>query len=123
MSDHTTERGALTLDAEPTELSARVVDRDGDVWARHAGRWGCLTVASSTQTWSDLWHVCGPLTLVPVPERPARRVVDGNTDPCPAPGYRLHTAVGAGAISEPYLCHGCQTWFTLSRPSQTDAGV
>jgi hypothetical protein len=41
--------------------------------------------------------------------------VDGATDPCPTPGYGgHHTAVGAGAISPPYRCHGCGTWFTLA---------
>lgn len=43
------------------------------------------------------------------------RVVDGATDPCPAPGYAgRHTAVGAGAISQPYRCHGCGAWFTTN---------
>ena len=40
--------------------------------------------------------------------------VDGRTDPCPAPGYGgHHTAVGAGAVSPPYRCHGCGAWFVL----------
>ena len=48
--------------------------------------------------------------------------VDGATDECPTPGYAgKHTAVGAGAISSPYICHGCGTWFTLpnNMPEQT----
>lgn len=40
--------------------------------------------------------------------------VDGRTHPCPTPGYAgRHTAVGAGAISSPYVCHGCSTWFVI----------
>ncbi len=43
------------------------------------------------------------------------QVVDGATDPCPAPGYAgRHTAVGAGAISPPYICHGCGAAFTIT---------
>lgn len=40
--------------------------------------------------------------------------VDGTEHPCPTPGYGGgHVAVGAGAISPPYRCHGCGTWFVL----------
>lgn len=67
MSDPTVEKDHLSIDAEPGKLAARVIDRDGDIWASTGGitgrRWGCLTTASAPQTWSDLWHVCGPLTL------------------------------------------------------------
>lgn len=52
----------------------------------------------------------------PKPAAPGSRQnpVDGRTHPCPTPGYRgHHAAVGAGAISSPYLCHGCSTWFVL----------
>ena len=53
----------IKLNAEPTHPSIRVVDRDGGVWARYAGRWGCLTFQSTPQAWVDLWHVLGPLTF------------------------------------------------------------
>ncbi|RNL64396.1 hypothetical protein EFK50_07685 [Nocardioides marmoriginsengisoli] len=46
---------------EPRDLAARIVDRDGDVWARADNRWGCLTTQSKPQTWRDLVNVCGPL--------------------------------------------------------------
>lgn len=47
-------------------------------------------------------------------ERKAPVTVDGRTDTCPTPGYAgRHTAVGAGAISSPYRCHGCGVWFAL----------
>ncbi|HET6917240.1 MAG TPA: hypothetical protein VFH56_14195 [Acidimicrobiales bacterium] len=47
--------------------------------------------------------------------------VDGATDPCPTPGYGgHHTAVGAGAVSPPYVCHGCGTWFTLPSEKATN---
>lgn len=56
-------RVVIPLRSQPTDPAARVVDRDGDVWALHEGRWGCLTEPSTPQAWIDLWHVCGPLTL------------------------------------------------------------
>lgn len=49
----------------------------------------------------------------PAPGSP-QNPVDGTEHQCPAPGYRgAHVAVGAGAISPPYRCHGCGTWFVL----------
>ena len=69
------------------------------------------------------WHLrvcldCCPAEHDPRPKPAApgsrQNPVDGRTHPCPTPGYRgHHTAVGAGAISSPYLCHGCSTWFVL----------
>jgi hypothetical protein len=69
------------------------------------------------------WHLrvcldCCPAEHDPRP-RPAalggpENPVDGTTHPCPTPGYAgAHVAVGVGAISEPYRCHGCGTWFVL----------
>ncbi|GAA4123310.1 hypothetical protein GCM10022215_29890 [Nocardioides fonticola] len=53
-----------------------------------------------------------------------RRVVDGHTDRCRAPGYQgAHTAVGAGAVAEPYRCHGCGAWFTLTGRAGTPSLV
>lgn len=49
--------------------------------------------------------------------------VDGMKDPCPTPGYAgRHTAVGAGAVSSPYRCHGCGAWFTLPETSPIRSG-
>lgn len=51
----------------PMDLGARVVDRDGDVWARDTGSsWGCLSTQSAPQAWMDLVNVCGPLRLAEV---------------------------------------------------------
>jgi hypothetical protein len=58
------------------------------------------------------------------PSRPPLPVVDGLTDLCPAPGYAgRHTAVGAGAISPPYRCHGCGAWFTLANTTATTSDI
>lgn len=55
-------------------------------------------------------QTCG---ISPAPGTP-QNPVNGATHPCPTPGYAgRHTAVGAGAISSPYVCHGCSTWFVL----------
>lgn len=54
---------------------------------------------------------------------PTINAVDGHTHPCPTPGYAgQHTAVGAGALSSPYRCHGCGTWFTLGEPVEGTTG-
>lgn len=48
----------------PTDLAARVIDRDNDVWARsHDRTWGCITSQSHPQDWTDLVNVCGPLRI------------------------------------------------------------
>jgi hypothetical protein len=61
------------------------------------------------------WRQCRRSSVATLPPQP----VDGTTDPCPAPGYAgRHTAVGAGAVSPPYRCHGCGTWFTLPDPTR-----
>ena len=54
-----------------------------------------------------------PRFALPAPGTP-QNPVNGVTHQCPEPGYAgRHTAVGAGAISPPYVCHGCRTWFVL----------
>lgn len=66
-----------------------------------------------TEAKGTAWRHCKQ-RVAELPPQP----VDGLTDPCPAPGYRLHVAVGAGAISPPYRCHGCGAWFTLPEESK-----
>lgn len=55
---------------EPTDLAARVVDADGDIWARtgsgqDADQWVCLSVRSVriADTWDHLVGTFGPLTV------------------------------------------------------------
>lgn len=65
---------------------------------------------------------------LPAPTPPAETeglaVVDDATDPCPAPGYAdRHTAVGAGAITSPYSCHGCGALFTIPAPPAGPEGI
>ena len=55
----------------------------------------------------------------PVEVRRAALPVDGRTDPCPARGYQMHFAVGAGAIRSPYTCHGCGALFTLPETKES----
>jgi hypothetical protein len=48
--------------AEPTDLSARVLDKDGDEWARIGDMWVC-SVFSTGDTWDQMTAEYGPLRL------------------------------------------------------------
>lgn len=50
--------------AEPTDLSARVLDKDGDEWARIGDMWVCSVFGISTgDTWDQMTAEYGPLRL------------------------------------------------------------
>lgn len=55
---------------EPTDLAARVIDADGDIWARtgagqEGDQWVCLTVRSVriADTWDHLVGTFGPVVI------------------------------------------------------------
>jgi hypothetical protein len=110
------ERSAETDYIRGLRDAARMVD---DAWEQGLG----LNAAAR----AIRRHAEGCAELaVPAPGTP-KKPVDGTTDPCPTPGYGgAHVAVGAGAITSPYVCHGCSTWFVLpvtepsSPPGQAD---
>jgi len=53
---------------EPTDPAARVIDKDGDEWARTVrtlgGRWSCLSSVPGDQTWDSLLKFYGPVEVV-----------------------------------------------------------
>lgn len=50
--------------AEPTDLSARVLDKDGDEWARIGDMWVCSVFGTSNGgTWDQMTAEYGPLRL------------------------------------------------------------
>ena len=58
---------ALPTPAEPTDPAARVIDRDGYVWASHEGTWHHLAsgLVRSARTWESLVEVHGPVEVRP----------------------------------------------------------
>lgn len=79
-----------------------------------------VTITGTVRTVESIWPEGHYRITLDVDTNPAyaspgsaKNPVNGVTDDCPAPGYIKHIAVGAGAISPPYLCHGCSTWFVL----------
>lgn len=106
-------------DGELIEVISRAISdaqTEGRVeYNRRVGYVGRRTIAQTI-----LWRLREHARPAPPPEGSPQNPVHGVTHICPAPGYAgRHTAVGAGALSPPYRCHGCGAWFTL--PAESEA--
>jgi hypothetical protein len=114
MSEHITETGLppLRLDVTPDAVVALRLAADNMPISRPGQPWA--GAADWLRRRAHDFEVALSAREIPPAEGSSQNPVDGSTHPCPASGYAgRHTAVGAGAISPPYRCHGCGTWFVI----------